>query len=255
MAFKRLTVEEMLKLSAPWVSPDEEAHRAMARHPMLAVFLPHLQVAHSGIYQVRVRAENPKVWRLCEQAYELDATHDDLVRGIYAALTMLAQTSEPAEEYLRLCDLLLPEGIAHASKTYREEAGHAVMVASRLDQANQACLKAITFNERNLLALVETWLQIAKKLGQVEEERISLSPASASLVSEINMARLRWIRVVNTLVSAAVMVNLDPRTDGIIFTALRQAERLSQIRAAKREGASSSATLPALSSTNLAIES
>jgi hypothetical protein len=255
MAFKRLTVEEMLQLSAPWVSPEEEAHRVMARHPMLAVLLPHLQVAHSGIYQVRVRAENPKVWRLCEHAYEIDATHDDLVRGIFAALTMLAQTSEPAEEYLRLRDLLLPEGLAHATKTYREEAGHAVMVAARLDSSTQACLKAITFNEQNLFELVETWLKTAKKLGQVEEERISLSPASASLATEINMARLRWIRVVNTLVSAAVMVNLDTRSDGILFSALRQTERQSVLRAVKRENSGSSATLPVLSSTSPAIRS
>ena len=234
MAFKRLSVDEMLKLSLPWVTPGEEANLALLKNPLFAALFPHLQVAHVGVYSVSTRAENQKAWRLCEQACDLDARHDELVRGIHGSLTLLAQTTELSEEYLRLRDLLLPEGLAHTNKTYREESVHAAMVAARLDPSTRSCLRAINLNDQNLDDLVSAWFTTARKLGEVEEERTHLSPASATLAAEINMARLRWIRTVNSLVASSLLVNLDRHTDNLIFGALRQAERTANTRSGQR---------------------
>jgi hypothetical protein len=234
MAFKRLSVDEMLKLSLPWVSPGEEANIAILKNPLLAALFPHLQVAHVGVYSVTTRAENQKAWRLSEQACDLDARHDELVRGIHGSLTMLAQTTDLAEEYLRLRDLVLPEGLVHTNKTYREESVHAAITAARIDGSTRACLRAINFNEQNLDDLVSAWLATAKKLGELEEERARLSPTSAALAAEINMARLRWIRTVNTLVASSLLVNLDAHTDKTLFGDLRQAERTANTRSGER---------------------
>jgi len=234
MAFKRLSVDEMLKLSLPWVSPGEEANVALLKNPLFAALFPHLQVAHVGVYSVSTRAENQKAWRLSEHACDLDARHDELVRGIHGSLTMLAQTTDLAEEYLRLRDLVLPEGLAHTNKTYREESVHAAMVAARLDASIRSCFRAINFNDQNLDDLVSAWLTTAKKLGEIEEERARLSPASAALAAEINMARLRWIRTVNTLVASSLLVNLDMHTDKVLFGDLRQAERTANTRSGQR---------------------
>lgn len=234
MAFKRLSVDEMVKLSQPWVTPGDEANVAIQKIPLLAALFPHIQVAHVGVYSVNTRAENQKAWRLCELACDLDARHDELVRGIHGSLTMLAQTTELSEEYLRLRDLLLPEGLAHTNKTYREESVHAAIVAARLDPATRACLRAINFNGQNLDDLVADWVATAKKLGAVEEDRTHLSPSSAALAAEINMARLRWIRTVNTLVASSLLVTLDAHTDKVIFGDLRQAERTANTRSGQR---------------------
>ena len=48
------------------------------------------------------------------------------------------------------------------------------------------------------------------------------------------MARLRWIRTVNTLVASSLLVNLDTHTDRVIFGDLRQAERTANTRSGQR---------------------
>ena len=233
MALKRMTVEEMIQLSTPWVTAGNVARTAIEKVPLLAALLPQLQSAHSAIFAVRAQAEDPKVQRLSQQEAEVDAKHDALVRGIYGSLSMLAQVSANADELLRLRDLLFPEGAAHTQKTYRGEAGHAALVASRLDASAQARLKAVSLQEKNLLDLVNEWLGVAKQLGDLEEERARLSPPSSSTAAEINNARLGWVRVVNALVANADLVGLDGDTDRLLFSALRAAERTADGRGKK----------------------
>jgi len=132
-----------------------------------------------------------------------------------------------------LRDLFFPEGAAHTQKTYRGEAGHAALVASRLDASAQARLKAVSLQEKNLLDLVNEWLGVAKQLGDLEEERARLSPPSSSTAAEINNARLGWVRVVNALVANADLVGLDGDTDRLLFSALRAAERTADGRGKK----------------------
>ena len=76
------------------------------------------------------------------------ALSDALVRGIYGSLTMLAQVSSTSDELLGLRDLLFPEGAAHTQKTYRGEAGHAALVAARLDANLQAKRPTIASGRR-----------------------------------------------------------------------------------------------------------
>jgi hypothetical protein len=224
MALKKMTVEEMIPVSAPWVSAGNVAHRTIEKIPLLAALLPQLQAAHSAIFAVRVQTEDPKVQRLSQQEADLDAKHDALVRGIYGSLTMLAQVSSTSDELLGLRDLLFPEGAAHTQKTYRGEAGHAALVAARLDANLQARLKAVSLQEKSLLDLVNQWLGVAKQLGDLEEERARLSQPSSSSAAEINNARLGWVRVANALVANAELAGLDDDTDRLLFSALRAAE-------------------------------
>ena len=190
MALRRLTVEEMIQFSTPWITEGNAARAAIEKVPLLAALLPQLQGAHSAIFAVRAQSEDPKVQRLSQQEADIDVKHDNLVRGIFGALTMLAQVSSASDELLRLRDFLFPEGASHTQKTYRGEAGHAALVGSRLDADMNARLKAISLQEKNLLDLVEEWLGVAKQLGDLEEERARLSPPSSSTAAEINNARL-----------------------------------------------------------------
>jgi hypothetical protein len=233
MALKRLTVAEMIQLSTPWVTAGNAARTLLDKFPLLTALLPKLQAAHSGIFAVRAQAEDPKVQRLSQQEAELDAKHDNLVRGIHGSLSMLAQVSTSSDELLRLRDLLFPEGAAHTQKTYRGEAGHAALVAARLDTGVQARLKAVLLQEKNLLELVNEWLDVAKQLGDLEEERARLSPPSSSTAAEINNARLGWVRVVNALLANAELEGVDGDTDRLLFSALRAAEKTADSRRRK----------------------
>lgn len=230
MALKRLTAQEMVQLSKPWVTPGDPGRAALEKVPLLAALLPRVEAAHGAIFAVEVETEDPKTKALSEQEAELDAEHDSLVKGVYGTLTMLSEVSTQKDELLRLRDLLLPEGLEHARKTYRGEAGHAALVASRLDEPTRARLKSIILHDKTLLELVDTWLAAANQLGDLEEERARLAAPAASSAAQINAARIAWVRVTNALTANAELAGVEPEDDRTLFSALRAAERTADGR-------------------------
>lgn len=178
---------------------------------------------------------------LSDRQAVLDSAHDDHVRGIYGALTSLAQISGVPTELLSLRDDLFPEGLAHGKLTYRGEAGHGAMVEARLDDTMKSRLKAVNLHDKNLLDLTQEWLGLARQLGQLEDERARLSPAP-SPASDINRARLTWIRIANALMANAELAEIDSATEYLLFAPLRAAEKAAESRGKKKATAPGSAT-------------
>jgi hypothetical protein len=234
MALKRLTAQEMVQLSKPWITPGDPGRIAIEKIPLLSALLPRIEAAHTAIFSVQVQTEDPKAKVLSEQEAELDAEHDVLVRGVYGALTTLAELSAQRDELLRLRDLILPEGLEHARKTYRGEAGHAALVSARLDDATRARLKSIVLHDKTLLELVDAWLADAQKLGELEEERARLAAPAASSAAQINAARIGWVRVTNALIANAELSDVDADVERTLFSALRAAERTADGRKRSR---------------------
>ena len=243
MALKKLTVEEMNQISAPWVTEGNPARAAIDKTPLLAALMPQLQVAHAGIFALRAQVEDPKVRELSDRQTALDAAHDERVRGIYGALTGLAQVSGAPAELISLRDELFPEGLAHTQMTYRGEAGHGAMVVARLDATLQARLRAVNLHDKNLLDLTNDWLALAKQIGDLEDERCRLAPPPTAS-ADINAARLAWVRIVNALVANAELAGIDPATDHLLFAPLRAAERTAESRG-KSKAAPAPAPTPA----------
>jgi hypothetical protein len=244
MALKRLTVEEMNQISAPWVTEGSPARAAIDKSPMLAALLPQLQAAHGAIFALRAQVEDPKVRELSSRQAALDAEHDVRVRAIHGALTGLALVSGVSSELLGLRDELFPEGLAHTQTTYRGQAGHAAMVASRLDEKLQARLRAVSLHDKNLLDLTNDWLAVAKQIGQLEDERARLSPPPTAS-SAINEARLAWVRIANALLANAELAGIDAATDHLLFAPLRAAEKTADSRGRGKPAAAPATTTPA----------
>lgn len=230
MALKRLTAQEMVQLSTPWVTASDPARAILEKAPLLAALLPQIAAAHSALFAIQVQPDDPKAKSLSDAEATLDATHDTLVRGIYNALTVLSQVSGSREELLRLRDLLLPEGFMHAQLTYRGEAGHAALVSSRLNDALRAQMKSVVLHDKTLLELVDAWLTAATELGALEEQRARLSAPAATSAAQVAAARMAWVRVVNALVANAELAGLDSDSDRTLFAALRAAERTADSR-------------------------
>ncbi len=234
MALRQLTIEEMVQISAPWATSGTPARSALQRVAHLAALLAQIDEAHRGIHAAKPTTEDATLKQLSAEEAALDVQHDTLVRGTHGVLTMLAEVSAAADELLGLRDLLFPEGLEHIRKTYRGEAGHAAMVASRLNKSARARLKAVTLHDKTLLDLADEWLAIAKKLGELEAERAHLSEASPGTPGQVNAARLQWIRVVNAMIAMAELAEIDADTDALLFAALRAAERAASGRARRR---------------------
>ena len=249
MALKRLTVEEMIQISASWVTEGNPARTAIEKVPLLAALLPELGGAHGAIFALRVERDDPKVRAVSDREAALDAEHDERVRGLHGVLTALAAVSDGATELLGLREILLPEGLSHTNKTYRGEAGHGAMVEAQLDAQMKARLKAVNLYDKNLLDLTQGWLAVARELGQAEDERARLCPPP-SPAADINAARLRWIRIVNALVANAEIAKVDAATDHLLFAPLRAAELVADRRRGKApapEAPAAPATPPAAS--------
>jgi hypothetical protein len=111
MDLRKLEVAEMGQISEPWVTTDKPVRTAIDEHPMLAAVMPPLTIAHTGIVAVSAQSNDPNARRLSAEENQLDAQHDDLVRTICDALTILAKVSKSGDELLRLRDTLFPDAL------------------------------------------------------------------------------------------------------------------------------------------------
>jgi hypothetical protein len=250
MSLKGLLAGEMIQVSTPWLTPADAAYLIFQRTSQLTGLQPEMQKAHDAIFAFRAKPEDPRIQRLSDEAAALDAKHDAQAKGIHAALTMLSMVSNPADTFTRLLDLLLPDGLEHIKRTHREEAGHAALVASKLDDQTKAELKAITIHDLNMLDMVQGWFGTAKQLGEIEEVRVRLANTGSGSGSAIHQARMRWIRTVNAIQAVAAMSDLDEESDAILFSALRAAERTADNRGRSSTTASATAEPAATASTS-----
>jgi hypothetical protein len=99
----------------------------------------------------------------------LDVRHDDVLRGCYLlpeALAFLTKNRALAAKLTNLQKVLLPEGLLATQKSYREEAGQATLLKSRLSNEDIALLKQIKTADGTLWDAIKEWEQLARKLGR-----------------------------------------------------------------------------------------
>jgi hypothetical protein len=192
----------------------------MEKIPLLALPFPDSEKAHNGIVSLRTK-EPPKIRAILQKEGDLDARHDDLVRGIHGAMTAMAPLTADREKLLAVRDKLLPDGLSHTELSYRGEAGHCAVIASQLDDAMKARLRAITIHKKTLLDLATVWLDTGSQLGQLEDERARLTEGAPSLGADMQKARLEWMRVMKALMANAKLAEIDSVTDQVLFSTLR----------------------------------
>lgn len=234
MAIKRLTTEEMVQISGPWVAEGTEARNAILAVDELKGLLPRVEAAHKALHETQPGPGNPRLAELQAEAAEEDLQHDTLIRGTHMLLTALALLGgASADGLLRLRDFLLPDGLEATQKSYRAEAGAADLLKTRLagDPSVKKQLKDVPVLKQTLWHFVEGWLSRAKKLSDLEDERARIAaPGGPGDAAVVLAARNQWIRAVNALLANGDLAELDAATDRTIFGALRLAERAADRR-------------------------
>ena len=128
--------------------------------------------------------------------------------------------------------------------TYRGQSGQAVQLAERRPSI-AADLADIQVGPQGagltLATFVEEWIQIGKRLGELEDEkgRIQSAPADATGTERVR-ARNAWVRTANALLANAMEAELDDKKMAVIFGPMWAAEA-----AADRRGSTSSPKKPA----------
>lgn len=230
MELRKLVEQEMVQISAPWVADGHAVRAAIEAELMLIGLMPKLTAAHAGIVAVSAQANDPEARKLMAEAARLDALHDDRVRTIHGALTILAKVSKSGDEHLRLRDLLFPEGLPHINKSHRAEAGHAAVLASALTPEVLARMKAIAIGDTTLFDLHAEYQDAAKQLGAVDEKRARLNRPSVTPAAQVMAARREWIRWANILLTTAENAGVSPATDALLFAPLREAVQKADSR-------------------------
>lgn len=242
MGLRKLTSGEMMHTTSTWVEPTHRHHQLLATSPEVAALLPHLTRAHKGILSCQPSAA-PSAGILARQVEELDAQHDDLVRGIHAlftALTFLAASPSERELWGTLRDKLFPDGLALVMRSFADEAGQAALAVARLTADDRKRMKAAAFGATNLLGLFEQYGQVARKLGDAATAKATPPQAVVSR-AESASARNQWIRVVSAILAAIEMTDKNEELIREVVAPLRDIERKADRR---RAGAVGTLPLP-----------
>lgn len=239
MALKHLQTEEMLQITATWIDPQSPAHTAILAVPELAAKLPHAEGAHHALAAAAQPAKNPRIAEIIAQESSIDLRHDAILRGVFGFLTSLAEIvgGEDGAKYIELRDILIPDGLTSTQRTYRAEAGQAKQLEDRLSPALKARTDIIVVGPKpktkTLTSYLNEWITLGKQLGELEDEKGKLlaQEAEASTGAAIITARNRWIRVVNSILADAELVELAAEPQATILGPLRDAEKKAEARA------------------------
>jgi hypothetical protein len=241
MALKRLYTGEMVSLSAPLTKSDHPDRKILADIPATAALLPELDGAHGSLLSTQVKPEaETRLAAIIKAEKILDVRHDDLIRGLSGLLTSLAYlTQDPAlaAGVLHVQSVLLPDGLDAVIKSYREEAGQAALLESRLSAADIALLKKIKILEGTAWDAIKEWMDVGARLGALEDERAGLPETTGPAPADVVTARNKWIRTINAIRSVLDLVSADHPGVVKILNRLTEAERKADRRIASAEAA------------------
>ena len=238
MAAKSLTLNEMAHVTANLLHPESPAYARLRTLPLLGQLIPLLEAAHSGVVEVAPPPDNPALKELSALATATDAVYDSLGRAVWDVLTAASLLGDDGSPYLEVRDAMLPEGVAAATQiTYEGEAGFVQRLRARLTEPMRQQLSGIRVGERDLLGVVESWLDAGDRLGDLEQQKVRATVQRPS-VNTILEARLAWIRSINALRHLAPLAQLSDEDEQAIFGTLDDLEARADQRAARRKASS-----------------
>lgn len=239
MALNRFTTEEMAALTATWTDPAHADHRVLTRYPFLAALMPELRAAHEDVLTLRPLLE--RIASLQGEQLEADDLHDTLLRIVWFRLLseeLMARGDERLVTLIRqIQTLILPHGLATTQKTYREEVGHSERVRAQMTEVQRQLLQRMTTSDGTLLDVVEQWLEVSQRLGELTNARSALLPQVGDYTrSDNSRRRSRWIRIINLLRANATLIEDDDELDELL-SRIDKAERHRERLLASRAGA------------------
>lgn len=204
MAILDLPTQEMVTITLGWLDPERQ-RAIIERCARVAPLLEDVAEAHNGLleFQHKAKRESDLLPKLRAETTALDNHHDRIARVInHLLLGLIELNDEPAQTdaFVKLRTELFPEGLDINLKSYLAQAGDADMREKRISESSKKLLETTCIHiggrEQSLRDLVDEWGDVARKLGQVEAEKIRVQSGEASEGS-IGPARRAWARIVS----------------------------------------------------------
>jgi len=211
MRFIDLSNEAMTVISRDLLDPAKE-RPILARLSRVAPLLVDLESAHRDLltHQTPPPKVAPEMAALNEKVTLLDARHDRLARGLYDLFDGLAALTDDADEsdaWRVVQQELFPQGKSIINRSYIDQAGEAVRVATRLSDSSRTLLERFSVGGTPLIEYVRRWQMAGTELGEAEKQRILLSKESPETRS-VREVRNAWIGAMK-----AILAMLDREKD------------------------------------------
>lgn len=246
MSLRDLSTQTMVSLSAAWLDPAH-ARALIEALPTAAGLLPKVDAAHRRLLKTQPDKSktrlSPALSALQTEQAEVDVIHDRNARGAYSVMNgfaELASNDDEAGAILALRDKLFPpeRGMNVTKMGYADEAGEAALVEKRLTDEDRALLKKLPIPGGTLFDAHKARVNAGKKLGELEQQRVTLEASDADKAGfkqgDALRARNGWIKVMRTLVDA---IDLDEPSAAVrrrILQPLEEAERKAEKRRASK---------------------
>lgn len=240
MALKRLTIAEMATLTKSWVQPGHAVRKALERVPGMLALMPRIDEVQASVLTAQHTEKLQTSQDISTAAGEADARHDNLARavdkiiegGIFQAYADNDIARAHALEKLRT--FVLPHGMRVVNFGYREEAGQAELLASRMTQDHRTLLASIPVYNGTVLTLVDRWMAAAAELGELEDLRADQDIPGR----EVPHTRVRseWIDMVQAV---RTIIRLSKVVDPVLEEALNRI-RVAELAADRRPTGTSS---------------
>jgi hypothetical protein len=230
MLLTRFTSNEMVHVTKPWITPGDPANQIIHSKPLLVGVLSTLTQAYEWLQTLLPDTRSTQDGELSQRAADLDQRHDILARVMFALFSALALLARDTARVQELLAILLPEGLSHTLHSYRSESGHIKTVEAKLTAEDWQYLAAVKFDDTDMAAIVREWIEVGTELGKVETERARTRQPDSPGPSNVNDARLNWIRCVNGLMAMADLAQLTEEEDHLLFNELRIVEKGAQAR-------------------------
>jgi len=238
MSLRNLTTQQMVSFSERWIDHAKE-RPIIERYPISRAVLPRVEEAHGNllVYQRKNLESRAAIAAIQKEQAELDAIHDRKVRGIYHLLTALAELSsstERAEHYLQLREVLLPEGLQAVNRSYEAQGGEVLLLQQRLTPQVVANLQAIPTPEGNLHDHVQAWVKAGLTMLELDRRRTDIAKTDDEMdtkQADVARARNEWIRAATALRSCLELDRASPEDIERVFRYLDEAEAKADRRA------------------------
>lgn len=239
MAYRDFPTTTMVELTAPWLDPAKQ-EPLLRSFPQTAGLMENIEEAHQTLLRLQpVESElRATIQALIAEIFELDRRHDRKLRGSFQLLTALAELAEAPEgaaALLTLRDTLFPQGLSAINLPYRDEAGHARLIAERLTDAQREALAAIPAGSTHLLAHLTDMIDTARTLGEQAEalrlarERLAFDEGAVTR-ADLLAARRQWVRVVQRVEDNLSFTRATDAERALILGPLHSADALTRTR-------------------------
>jgi hypothetical protein len=251
VAFKDLSIAEMVSLFSPWAT-DPKAKAEFVKVPDLAGIHSHVVRAYDGVLSARPpdATTSPELQALFAQEDEVDGRHDRLARAIAGGIEVqknLANAATPPDtERAAACEAadakLFPNGMGFINSSYRAESGNTARAAKVCveDAELVAFLKSIpTKKGETLFAVTERWIAEGAMLGKLEDKKdkllAKLAAAPAPKPAAVQQARNFFIRTATRILdvladSTAPAADVDPIRNRLVDAAEKAGKRAAAAR-------------------------